>query len=184
MGIETIALLTAGAAVVGTGASIAGAAVGAAGAKQKAAAESQAYQYQAAVARNNAQIALVNASRSRDVGDLGMMREGIKTGALIGGQKAAQAANGLDVNVGTPVDVRASTAELGRLDALTIGYNASKEAFGSEFQSKNYLDESYLKGQSSKYATEAGQIGVATSILGGVSSVSDKWLSFKSKGIV
>lgn len=184
MGIETMALITAGAAIAGTGASIAGAAVGATGAKQKAAAESQAYQYQAAVARNNSQIALVNAQRSREIGDLGMLREGMKTSGLIGTQKAAQAANGLDVSVGTPVDVRASTAELGRLDALTIGYNASKEAFGSEFQSKNYLDEAYLKGRSSEYATEAGQIGVATSILGGVSSVSDKWLSFKGKGIV
>lgn len=176
MGIETLAIAS-------LGASVAGAGVSAYGAIQKGQAESASAQYMAAVARNNSQIALANAQRSRETGDLRAMAEGFKTGALLGRQTTIQAANGLDVAVGSPVDVRASTAELGRLDALTIAHNASKEAFGYETQSTNFLNEAQLRQMAAKNAEEAGTIGAVSSLLGGASSFGDKWMSFSTKGV-
>lgn len=49
---------------------------------------------------------------------------------LIGSQRAALAASGVDVNAGNAVDIQADSAEMGELDALTIRTNAAREAWG------------------------------------------------------
>jgi hypothetical protein len=176
MGIETLAI----ASLAG---SVAGAGIGAAGSLMKGQAESAAAQYQAAIARNNAQLAMVNAQRQREAGDIQTMAQGLKSAALIGSQKTVSAANGLDVGVGSPADVRASTAELGRLDELTIAHKAATEAFGSEVQATNFMNEAFLKKKAAGYAETAGEIGAVSSLVGGASSFSDKWMSFGAKGV-
>lgn len=179
MGLETIGLMAAG-SLAG---SAAGAGISAYGSMMKGQAESSAARYQAAIAQNNATIALTHAQRQRDIGDLEVMAQGLKSSALIGKQTTIQAANGLDVAVGSPVDVRASTAELGRLDELTLAHRAASAAYGSEVQATNYMNEAVLKTKAAKNAETAGEIGALSSLVGGASSVSDKWMSFNSRGI-
>lgn len=63
----------------------------------------------------------------------GEQEEGVhrlKVKGLIGSQRVAFAAGGVDVNSGNAVDVQADTARFGELDALTIRTNAAREAWG------------------------------------------------------
>lgn len=49
---------------------------------------------------------------------------------LIGAQRVSLAAQGIDVNEGTALDIQAGTREMGELDILKILNNASREAWG------------------------------------------------------
>jgi hypothetical protein len=53
-----------------------------------------------------------------------------RTRRLIGSQRAAQAASGVDIGSGSAVDVQEDTRVQGERDALTIKNNAWREAFG------------------------------------------------------
>ena len=57
-----------------------------------------------------------------------------KTKRLIGSQRAAMAASGVDVNSGSFADVQSSTQSQGERDALTIKGNAWREALGIRSQ--------------------------------------------------
>lgn len=177
MGIETLA-------AVSIGSSVAGGILGAFGADKKAEAEQQAYAYKAQVARNNAIIAERNAAQAREAGAFKGQINDLKTKNQIATQLVTQAASGLDVNTGTNVNVRQSTADVGHLDTMTIIANAGKEAQNYMVQAMNFTAEGELDTQAGNYAREAGDINIMSSLLGSASSVSDKYLGFKSKGIV
>lgn len=53
-----------------------------------------------------------------------------QTKQLIGKQRAAQAAQGIDVGSGTALDIQAETAEFGAIDESRIRLNAYREAWG------------------------------------------------------
>ena len=53
-----------------------------------------------------------------------------KARGLIGKQRAALAAQGIDIGVGTAADVQAETAEIAEQDASQIRINAIRQAFG------------------------------------------------------
>lgn len=53
---------------------------------------------------------------------------------LMGSQRAAYAAQGLDTTTGSPADVMSSDARLSELDRLTIMNNAAREAWGYRAQ--------------------------------------------------
>ena len=176
MGIETLA-------AVSIGSSIAGAGVSAFGAKTSADANAAAYTYKAQVAANNAQIAEANATQAIQTGATQGMNNDLKTRSTVGTQLVTQAANGLDVNSGSNVDVRQSALDLGHLDTLTIINNAAKKAVGYKNQANQFTAEGQLDTMAASNAETAGDIDVAKSLIGGASSVSDKWLSGTQKGI-
>lgn len=150
-------------AVIGTGLSAIGS-IAAGQAKQQAA------DYQAAVANNNARYA-------RQVGQVDAENQKVSTGQVIGAQKAAQAANGVDIGSGSALDVRTSAAELGELDALTIRNNAENKA-------KNYEAQATLFQMEGKADALSGWLGAASSIVGGASNIADKWSIWKTQGLV
>lgn len=177
MGIETVA-------AVSIGSSIAGGILGAFGSEKKADAEAQADMYKAQVARNNAIIAERKAGQTREAGGIEAENNDLKTKSKIAEATVVQAANGLDVNTGTNVDVRNSMADLGRLDTLTIISNAAKKAQDFEVQAMNFNAEGQLDTMAAENAKEAGDINAASSLISGAGSVADKWLGFSQKGIV
>lgn len=177
MGIETLA-------AVSLAGSVGGGIMGAFGANTKADAESAAYQYKAQVARNNAIIAERNAAAATETGGVVAQSNDLKTRNLIATQLVTQAASGLDVNTGTNVNVRQSAADLGRLDTLTIINNAAKQSAGFRQQAAGFTAEAALDESGAKYARDAGDINIATSLLGGATGVADKWLGYSNKGIV
>lgn len=85
----------------------------------------------------------------------------LRTAQGIGTQRAAQAANGGEVNNGSNAMLQEDTAALGELDALTIQNNAAREAYGLKVQAM----------QGYRNATDtvlAGQNAKQNSLLGGV----------------
>ena len=176
MGIETLAI---GSLV----ASVAGAGVGAFGAKSTADANAASYNYKAAVANNNAIIAQRNADQATEAGQVGAQTQGLKNKNLLATQLVTQASNGLDVGSGTNVALRQSAEDLGHLDTLTILSNAAKNAAGFKAQGMNFKAEAGLDTAAAENAEKAGDIGIATSLLGGASSFADKWAGYTQKGV-
>jgi len=105
----------------------------AAGVQNRAAAESMAglHEYNASIARMQAADAI-----ERGAEDEARFRQSLNL--LIGTQTAATAANNIDVNYGSAVDVRADAAFLGEMDALTIRTNAAREAWGFNVAATDY----------------------------------------------
>lgn len=163
---------------------VASTAIGMMGASAQASAASAQANYQAAVARNNAIIAEQNAQQSINVGEANAEKQGTKTAATVGSIKAAQAANGIDVNSGSPLDVRTSQEQLGRLDTLTIMNDAMQKAYNFRAQKNNFLAEADLQSMKSSYAQQAGGLNVASSLVGGISSFSSKWNNYQMAGLI
>ncbi|MCY1357510.1 hypothetical protein D9M69_440070 [compost metagenome] len=58
----------------------------------------------------------------------------VDTQQVIGAQRAAQAANGGEVNTGSNALLQQDAAQFGELDALIISNNAAREAYGYDVQ--------------------------------------------------
>lgn len=130
-------------AIASTVATVAGAAV-------SIKASTDAADYQAQVARNQAQLTKWNA-------EIAEQEKREETRQIIGKQRAEFAARGLNPNFGTAANVQAQTAEIGELDALTIRVNAKNEAAGLRSQA----DAAKALGSSQAWGTAlttAGQV--------------------------
>lgn len=146
-------------------------------------AQANMYRYQAGVAQINRQIATQNADFERSVGEVQAQESGMRTRAQIGQTEAAQASSGLDVNRGSASDVRTSEVEIGQQNENIIRSNAERRAYGYEVEATSDDAQSKLYEMASKTSGIAGDIGAATSILSGGTSVANKWLQGKQLGI-
>jgi hypothetical protein len=176
VGIETLAITS----LAASGAS---GILGAFGASASADAEAASYNYKAAVASNNAKIAKMNADQATFAGGVAAQNNDLKTKNMVATQLVTQAANGLDVGSGTNVKLRESAEALGHLDTLTILSNAAKNSQGFKAQGMNFEAESGLYKAAASNAETAGEINIMKSLLGGATSVADKWVGYKSKGV-
>lgn len=146
--------------------------------------QAKAANYNAGVAANNATIAQQNASLAGAQGAANAAIEQQRTRATVGGIKAAQAANNIDVNTGSAVDVRSSAAELGELNAITIRSNAAKTAYGFQTQSSSDTAQAQLDQQQAKYDSEAGYLNAGKTLLSATVSgaQSGTWDNFLGSG--
>src|SRR5262249_15152910 len=96
--------------------------------------------------------------------------------------RAGQASSGLDVNSGSPLEVQSSAKELGELDALTVRNAAAQKAYGFQTQATGFEAQAGLDRSAASSALTGGFISGVGSILGGASSVSDKWLRLNDAG--
>lgn len=86
----------------------------------------------------------------------------------IGAQRAATAASGVDIEGGSAEDVRADTATIGELDALTIRNNAAREAYGFQVQASNDRSRAGLARRGGQNAASAARAqGVSTLLTAG-----------------
>lgn len=136
--------------------------------------------YQAQVAANNAKIATVNAGMDTQSGEIAAVNQGMKTRAAIGATKAAEGASGVSVNSGSFPQVRASEAELGMLDAMTIRSNAAKQAYAAEVQATSSTAESQLLTAESSEASSIAPVSALGTFLGGASSVGGNYLRYST----
>ncbi len=139
-------------------------------------ASSRAANYQAQVAANNQIVANQNAQIALQQGQVQEQAKRIQTGEMGAAIVANEAASGVNPNEGSALNVRSSAAETGELDALTIRSNANLQARNLQYQAQQYGAQSQL------YSSQAGW-DVTNSILGGASSVSDKWLKYNQFGV-
>lgn len=125
--------------------------------------------YQAQVAKNNASIATQNATADIEAGLASQQQQALKTRSMLGQQAAAQGSNGLDVNSGSNVAVRSSTAALGELSGLTIRNNAARAAYGAEVTATSDIAQSQLddmQGTNSAISTLIGGVSQGASLYG------------------
>lgn len=152
---------------LGLAATLVSSVVGGVGAIASGNASKAAADYNASIASTNATIAKQNASFAGAAGEAQVEQQSQKTRAAVGGIKAAQAANGLDVNSGSTVDVRSSASELGELSALNIRSNATRTAYGYQNQAVSDQSQAQIDKFQGEQEQLAGEVGGATSLLGG-----------------
>lgn len=157
---------------------LAGAGLSAVGAVEGGKATAANDKYQAAVASYNAQIADQNATWAIQSGETQAANQGLKTRATVGAEKAAEGANGVDVNSGSAANVRAGTQSMGLLDAMTIRSNASRSAYGYQVQATNDTAQSQLDTSAAGQAVTAGDIAGGAGLLSGASTVAGKYAGY------
>lgn len=126
-------------------------------------------------AKYNAQVATNNAAYSAAAGQSQAEAESLKNAQVAGRVKAAQAANGVDVNSGSAVDVQESQREAGVVDVQNIENNALLQAYG-------YKSQATLDKQQAKDAIQGSQFSALGDLLGTASSVSGKWSGLQKSG--
>lgn len=149
--------------------------------QQGKAAEKQA-NYQAAVNRNNAQIAQNNANMERQQGIEDARLQRMKTLQKIGTQQAGMAANGLDITQGTALDVIEDTAAIGELDAMTAQFNQERKAQAYESQAGNFLNQANLDVFAGKNAYQAGMMNAVGAGFSGLSSAAGSVATYGGLG--
>lgn len=102
-----------------------------------AAAANEAGKAEQRVADQNAAVARQQAEQAKQIGNIEEERQLRRVRAALGSQRAAIAANGLDVNSGTALDLQAETAGFGAADALNLRANALRQAWGFDVESVN-----------------------------------------------
>lgn len=133
------------------------------GAGMSAGAASSAGRYNKKIADQNAYVAELQAADALDRGreDENLMRERIRS--AIGSSRVAYASQGVDVAIGSAVDLQAAIASAGEKDALTIRNNAAREAWGYRVQAVNQRSQG-------KLAQFQGDMQAANTVLGGFSN--------------
>jgi len=109
------------------------------------------------------------------------IRQGVQAGIDVrqrarqvkGAQRAAFAANGVNVNEGSPAAVQRSTDYIRDVDVATLANNAARTAFGYRVNAANATARGAAL-QAGADAISPGMAG-ATSLLGSASSIADKW---------
>lgn len=122
------------------------------GGVRNAQAERAAGAYQQQTANRNAAIEDMQVADALSRGAIEEDRQRQRTRQRIGSQRAALAANFLDLGAGTAVDLVSETAAFGEQDALTIRSNAAREAWGHRVQAGNYRQEGKMARAAGKNA--------------------------------
>ena len=167
---------------VGAATSYQGSLVQQAGIEANAQAAQTAANYSAKVAENNSIVAQQNADRAIEAGQQKAQTASLKNAATVARIGAGMAANGIDVNSGSAVDVQESQRKTGVLDAETVLSNAQLEAYGYRTQASNFDSEAALDTYRGSSAAAAGGIaadatGTAAdaSLLSSSSALAFKW---------
>lgn len=107
-------------------------------------------EYQASLLEQNATVAEQQAADAiaRGAEEEAYHRAGVRK--LIGAQRAAIGASGVDIGSGSALDVQLESARLGAIDEITIRNNAAREAWGYKVEAVNYRSQAIL----GKYAAK------------------------------
>jgi len=174
MGVETIAIASLAMATIGTGMAVVGQV------KQSEAASANA-NYQSQVARNAEQVANQNATFARQKGEIAAQNQQRQTALLLGKQRAALASQGSDINSGSATDIYGDTARTGALDTLTIRNNAAREEFNFKAQAAGAGGMAGMADATGANARGGLPFGVGATLLGGASSIGEKFANYSNK---
>jgi hypothetical protein len=129
------------------------AAVSAVGMKQAAVAQEKSSEYNADINKKNAE-----AANQQGMFDAEQTR--IRNKRLLSAQQAAYSASGVDPNAGSATDVKQDSTIEGEMDALVALYTGKSSA--NAFNNRSGLNQ-----MQAGYARTSGNIGAASSLLGG-----------------
>jgi hypothetical protein len=158
---------------VAVGLQVFGAVQQAGAARNSAALQKATLQSQARLSEINAGMSELGAQSALQQGNAETARLTIGAGQLKGRQRAAMAANGVDLGVGSAAEVQASSEILKNIDVDTIRANAQRSAWGQRVEALNYRTDAAMK--------RAGASGIspgmayASSLLGSATQVAGSW---------
>lgn len=142
-------------------------AVAAAGSAASTISAMQQSTYQARVADRNAKMEDAAARDAIERGKIEDQRYQRQLSQQQGAQRAALAANGVDVNFGNAAAVREDLARAGQEDSQTIRENAMREARGFELSAANYRASAAGARQARTGQAISGAFDFGSTVLGG-----------------
>ena len=137
------------------------------GAIQQGQAANRAAQYNAQVQDMNAKIAERNARDAIERGQLEEQQKRQATAAVIGRQRAAMAANGVDIGFGSALNTLVDSAMIGEIDALTIRSNAAREAYAYDVDATNRRADAKLSRAQGRAAVTGSLLEAGGTLLTG-----------------
>lgn len=156
------------AAAVSAVAAVAGAGLSAYGQIRAGEAGAEAARTRGAIAERDSIIAKQNAQYATAVGSARAEDVSMRNAARAARIKVSQAANGIDVNTGSAVDVQVSDREMGILDAERTLANATAEAYGYNARSDTLAARGRIDDASSSEYLTAGYLGAGGTLLSNV----------------
>jgi hypothetical protein len=157
-----------------------GAGMSATGAYTQAKNQQAALQAEAQVAQNNATLAGWQAEDSIARGEVAAGQAMMKGGQIKGAQRAAMAANGVDLSYGSAQLIQNDTDYLTSVDAATLRDNAAREAWGYRQQARGYTDKAAAA--RSGAGSISPWLSAGTSLLGSATSVASRWYQTNARG--
>lgn len=148
------------------------------GAYQGAKADKSAAEFNAAVQRNNAARDELRARDAINRGSDKVFARRLKQSQTIGTQRAAFAARGLSLDVGSPLNILLDTEFIADIDVNTLRNNADKEAWALRQDAGAHRAQSDLL-QSQASSIDPGFTGL-TSLLGGAAQTVGVHQQFKA----
>lgn len=145
-------------------------------AAQNSASNKAAYNYQAAVSRNNAMIAEWKAQDAARRGEQDLIEHQRKTAALMGNQRATLAGRGIDLSEGSALNILSDTDYLSKQDQLTIKDNTAKNVWQAKVQAYNEGTNAELLQMRSD--AENPLFSGAASLLTGAGTVASHWYNY------
>ncbi|MBS0323576.1 MAG: hypothetical protein JSR19_06960 [Proteobacteria bacterium] len=168
-------------AYLSLGGQIVGGLMGAKGAYDQASTQKQVLAIQAEIAQRNAQINEQQAEIALQNGQINEQASRLRTGQMMGTQRAALAANGVDLGEGSANDVLTTTAFMGEHDALTIRDNATRQAWAYRVQAANNMSNADVLQTSGDNINPT--MSAMGSLLTSAGSVAGSWYKFKKEGV-
>lgn len=155
-----------------------GAGFAAMGAYSSADSQKAMYAYQAQLARNNA---IVQEQRAKDAlarGATNVQNVQMKTAQVKSDQRAALAANGIDLGSGSAVDILTTTDYMGARDAITAQHNADMEAWADRNNANNLNSDAALYDKSSDSVSPFMSFG--SSLLTSATQYADRYYAMNT----
>lgn len=146
---------------------IAGVVTAAAGQATSALSGAAQSRYEARIADRNAALDREGARDALERGRKEEQRYERELGQRMGSQRAAMAANGIDLSFGSAADFLADTGRIGQEDAATIRENSMREARGMEISAANFGAQASGLRSKAKGQLVAGAFEVGSTLLGG-----------------
>lgn len=115
------------------------------------------------ISENNARLADAQAQDAAVLGARDQQQATWRSRAIAGQQKAQVAASGMDMDIGTPLDILGETALLGGADKSAIQMDAARKAWGFQGEALNARNQG-------AQARWQGKVGGQTTILKGIGS--------------
>lgn len=161
---------------------IAGMFQSAAGSYYSAASQRSNLQFQADMAEINARMSESSAQSALLQGQKQVGAISMQAGKIKRSQRAAMAANGIDVGVGNAAETMASTELMKEIDMNTAEANAVMSAWGYRVQGTSYQNQANI-GRASAGAVSPFA-SAASSLINGATSVASSWYSMKKLGLM
>lgn len=124
------------------------------------------HRYQARVAERNVQLANEAGQQEQENTRQAALAHYRQVAQLKGQQRAAMAANGIDINFGSAADVQGDTDMLAREDAQRIYTQGERAVRGRDFEASNFGGEAKAQRSAATGALISGAFDMAGTALG------------------